>query len=357
MFGLFARKGPFDAQVKSAGKVVTVQAGENLLKAALAAGIAWPHSCRVGSCGTCRARLVSGKIKPLVDFSYTLEDADLDAGMILACQTCLRSDIEVEVNLEADALATAAAAEVSGVISGYRRLTHDIVELRLQFEEPLPSYLAGQYAELLVSGITKEPRNYSFACAPQNDGPRAATFFIRQVPGGVLTTWLHAEDRSGTPVLVNGPFGTFYLREAEAPVLCVAGGSGLAPIKALLEQMALNSFQREVVFLFGARTQADLYCLEEMAEYERQGEGRFRFLPVLSAEAENSDWTGARGNVTDRIVKEVAGVDRHHAYLCGPPPMVDAALEVLKNTGMDSKHIHYDKFLDASHMPGGRNQG
>ncbi len=354
MFGLFARKGPFDAQVKSAGKVVTVQAGENLLKAALAAGIAWPHSCRVGSCGTCRARLVSGKIKPLVDFSYTLEDADLDAGMILACQTCLRSDIEVDVELEADALATAAAAQVSGVISGYRHLTHDIVELRLQFEQPLPGYLAGQYAELLVPGITKEPRNYSFARAPDNEGPRSATFFIRQVPGGALTTWLLADDRSGTPVSVNGPFGTFYLREAEAPVLCVAGGSGLAPIKALLEQMAANGFRREVVFLFGARTQADLYCLEEMAEYERQSEGRLRFLPVLSAESEDSDWTGARGNCTDLITEWVPDAARYHAYLCGPPPMVDAALDVLKSTGVDSHHIHYDKFLDASHVRGGR---
>ena len=356
MFGLFARKGPFDAQVKSAGKVVTVQAGENLLKAALAAGIAWPHSCRVGSCGTCRARLISGKIKPLVDFSYTLEDADLDAGMILACQTCLRSDIEIEVALEADALATSAAAEVSGVISGYRHLTHDIVELRLQLEEPLPPYRAGQYAELLVPGITNEPRNYSFACAPESEDPRSATFFIRQVPGGLLTTWLHAEDRSGISVSVNGPYGTFYLREAEAPMVYVAGGSGLAPIKALLEQVAAGGFVRDVIFLFGARTQADLYCLEEIAEYEHQSGGRFRFLPVLSAEPEESDWTGCRGNVTDLIVEEVHGVHRHHAYLCGPPPMVDAALEVLKNAGVDSGHIHYDKFLDASHMPGGRNQ-
>lgn len=356
MFGLFARKGPFDAHIKSAGKVVTVQAGDNLLKAALAAGIAWPHSCRVGSCGTCRARLVGGKIKPLVDFSYTLDDADLDAGMILACQTCLRSDIEVDVELDADALVTAAAAEVSGVITGYRYLTHDIVELQLQLDEPMPGYLAGQYAELMVSGVTKEPRNYSFACAPGNDSPRSVTFFIRQVPGGVLTTWLHEQDRSGTHVSLNGPFGSFYLRESEAPVLCVAGGSGLAPIKALLEQMASTMFQREVIFLFGARTQADLYCLEEMKDYERQSGGRFRFLPVLSAEPEDSDWTGTRGNVTDLIGKEVPEVERHHAYLCGPPPMVDAAIMVLNNAGVDSHHIHYDKFLDASHMPGGRDQ-
>lgn len=353
MFGLFARKGPFDATVKTAGKVVTVQGGENLLKAALDAGIPWPYSCRVGSCGTCRARLVSGKIKPLVDFSYTLEEDALNEGMILACQTCLRSDIEVEVELEPDALATA-AAQVSGVISGYRYLTHDIVELRLELEQPLPDYRAGQYAELLVPGVTQEPRNYSFARAPENEDPQSVTFFIRQVPGGLLTTWLLAEDRSGTSVSVNGPFGTFYLREADAPILCVAGGSGLAPIKALLEQVAAREFERDVVFLFGARTQADLYCLEEMAELERQSKGRFRFLPALSAEPEGSDWTGARGNITDLIAEEIPEVAQHHVYLCGPPPMIDAALEVLKQVGVDSEDIHYDKFLDASHMPGGR---
>lgn len=354
MFGLFARKGPFDATVTSAGRVITVQAGDNLLKAALDAGIPWPYSCRVGSCGTCRARLVSGKIKPLVDFSYTLDEEALNEGTILACQTCLRSDIEVDVQLEADSLATATAAELSGVISGYRYLTHDIVEVQVGFEDSLPEYRAGQYAELTIPGITPEPRNYSFARAPENEEPRSATFFIREVPGGVLTSWLLAEDRSGTRVEVNAPFGTFYLREAEAPILCVAGGSGLAPVKALLEQIATNGFERDVVFLFGARTQADLYCVEEMRELERRSEGRFRFLPALSAEPEDSDWEGARGNITDLIAKEIPEVERHQAYLCGPPPMIDAALEVLEEVGMKNEHIYYDKFLDASHMPGGR---
>lgn len=354
MFGLFARKGPFDAYVKTAGQVVTVQAGHNLLKSALDAGMPWPYSCRVGSCGTCRARLISGKIKPLIDFSYVLDKEDLDAGMILACQTQLRSDIEVEIELEADALVTATAAEVSGVISSCRYLTHDIVELRLKLEEPLPEYLAGQYVELQVPGITKEPRNFSFARAPQNEDRQSVTFFLRQVPGGVLTTWLFADDRSGTPVSIKGPFGSFYLREADAPILCVAGGSGLAPIKALLEQVAKSGFHRDVTLLFGARTQADLYCLDEMHEYERQSKGRFQFLPALSEEPADSDWNGARGNVTDLIARTTPDVAGSHAYLCGPPPMIDAALEVLEKVGVESSHIHFEKFLDASDMPGGR---
>ncbi|WP_018174271.1 MULTISPECIES: NADH:ubiquinone reductase (Na(+)-transporting) subunit F [unclassified Thioalkalivibrio] len=351
MFGLFARKGPFKADIKPSGKALTVQPGDNLLKAALDNGIAWPHSCRVGSCGTCKARLVSGKIKPLVDFSYTLEEEDLDAGCILACQSLLKSDIEVEVDLESGELVLPEPGQVEGVIGGYRRLTHDIVEVGVRLNDPLPEYLAGQYAELVVPGVINEPRNYSFARAPETEESRSATFFVRYVPGGVMTTWLFGEDRTGSPVTLRGPFGTFFLRETDAPMLCVAGGSGLAPIKAVLEQEFSRPSRRKVTVLFGARTQEDLYCLDEMKAFESKGAGDFQFVPVLSLESEQSDWEGRRGNVTDTITEVISNLDGYEAYLCGPPPMVDAGISVLRRAGLEESKIHFDKFLDSSHKP------
>lgn len=350
-FGLFARKGPFQADVKPSGKVLTVQAGDNLLKAALDSGLAWPHSCRVGSCGTCKTKLISGKVKPLVDFSYTLEEEDLDAGCILACQSLLRSDIEVEVELEAGDVALPEPDTAEGVIGGYRQLTHDIIEVRVRLDGHLPQYLAGQYSELVVPGVNTEPRNYSFARAPDVEEPQSATFFIRYVPGGVFTTWLFAEDRTGSPVELRGPFGTFFLRETDSPMICVAGGSGLAPIKAVLEQEFSRPSRRKVTVLFGARTQEDLYCLDEMKAFESKGEGDFRFIPVLSLESDRSDWEGLRGNVTDVITEVIPDLDGHDAYLCGPPPMVDAGISVLENAGVASSNIHFDKFLDSSHKP------
>jgi CDP-4-dehydro-6-deoxyglucose reductase len=353
MFGLFGRKGPFDAKVLPSGKVITVQAGENLLKAGLEAGLAWPHDCRVGSCGTCRTKLLSGKIKPLNDFSYVLDGEELDAGIILACQTALRSDIEVEVQLGDDAEQTPVKT-VEGAISGYRHLTHDIVELSVELDEPLPKYLAGQYADLAVPGVIDKPRNYSFAAAPNGADVKVVSFFVRLVPGGEMTTWLHEQDRTGTRVAVSGPYGDFHLRESPAPVLCIAGGSGLAPIRALLEQMAAEGYPRQTRFLFGARTQKDLYCLEEMRAHKDRANGQFEFVPVLSEEPEDSDWQGRRGLVTEFVSEMMPDVQACQAYLCGPPPMVDAAIATLGEQGLGEESIFYDKFLDASHMPGGR---
>jgi len=352
MFGLFASKGPFNVQLDDGTTSFKVNAGDNLLKAALAAGLAWPHNCRVGSCGTCRCRLVEGKIKPLSDFSYVLDETELDAGMILSCQTSLRSDVRVRVQLdghEAYAPATTSGGNIDRMVG----LTHDIVELGIQLDQPLPPYRAGQYAELSVPGIER-PRSYSFARAPHVEAPGHATFHVRRVPGGEMTEWLHAKDRTGTHVSLTGPHGSFHQRKAKGRMLCVAGGSGMAPIKALLECAAGRGFDRDVLYLFGARTRKDLYCTTEMALIAERSGGRFRFVPVLSHEPPDSGWDGARGMVTQQL-RQISQTDvPADAYLCGPPPMIDAAITELKQLGLDPSRIYFDKFLDASHLPGGK---
>lgn len=355
MFGLFARKGPFTALVAPDGRQLQVKAGDNLLKAALEAGLPWPHNCRVGSCGQCRARLVSGKIKPLNDFSYVLDETELDAGMILACQTCLRSDVEVEVAMDQPPAPLSVARTVAGRIASARPLTHDILDVRIRLDEPLPAYLAGQYAELAVPGVIDRPRAYSFACAPKATAPDEVDFFIRHVPNGEMTGWLHGASRVGEQVTVSGPHGSFWLRESAAPMLCVAGGSGMAPIKALLEQVSGQGFGRKVTYVFGARTREDLYCLDEMQEIKSRGNGHFDFLPVLSQEPEDSGWSGLRGHCTEILADpRFADLADSHAYLCGPPAMIDSAVKCLTGAGLDARHIYFDKFLDASTMPGGR---
>lgn len=353
MFGFFSRKGPFTAQVNASGQIFEVKPNENLLQAALAAGVAFPHNCRVGSCGTCRCRLVSGKIKPLNDFSYVLDKVELDRGIILACQTSLRSDVVVEVELDATSARFAQAESIQGVVSSSTLLTHDILEIRICLEKSLPPYLAGQYAEISVDGIDK-PRSYSFARAPENEDAEHITFHVRQVPGGQMSGWLHAQSRVGAEVMVTGPYGSFHLRDSEAPILCIAGGSGMAPIKALLEHLSNTGFNRQVTYLFGARTQKDLYCLDEMNTITAKSNGHFRFLPILSNEPEKSNWIGLRGYVTKHITDLNVDLASCKAYLCGPPPMIDAAIEVLNQEGLGAESIFFDKFLDASYLPGGK---
>lgn len=366
MFG-FLKKKDFSAEVQPAGDTLHVTAGDNLLKAALAAGLDWPHDCRVGSCGTCKCHLKSGKIKELADFSYVLDGDELDQGMILACQTRLMSDIVVEVKLGEGGDHSVAISTIGGELTQTRQLTHDILALTITLDTPFPHaaesedkqhpYRAGQYADISFPGIEKA-RSYSFAKAPENEREKELTFFVRKVLDGECTSWLFAEDRVGSRVTVTGPYGSFWLREGEGPIVCVAGGSGMSSIMALLEHAANNGCQRDAVYLFGARTQKDLYCLDELKALETTwaaGGGKLRFLPVLSEEPADSDWQGLRGMVTEQVAAQSLDWSTTQGYLCGPPPMIDAAIEVLKQQGISEEDIHFDKFLDASSIPGGRN--
>lgn len=358
MFGFWNRsKGPFTATILPSGKTLVVKGGssENLLKNALDSGLRWPHSCRVGSCGTCRCKLVSGAIKPLNDFSYVLSGEELDAGYILACQTALKSDITVEIALEADGAGPSLARDrtISGRIAGVETLTHDILKVQVELDGEFTDYLPGQYADVMLPGVIESARSYSFANSPGNEKGNTATFFIRRVPNGELTEWLFAGRRVGDPITLNGPRGSFYLRKAEDSILLIAGGSGLAPIRALLQQIVEEGIREDVTLLFGARTQRDLYCHDDIAGLKRRAKGKFRYIPVLSSEPDESDWIGERGLCADKVSADMFG-QKSHAYVCGPPGLVDAAVTRLTALGLGEERIYFDKFLDASTMPGHR---
>ena len=353
MFGFFKKdKGPFTANIQPLGKSITVKGepSENLLKVALESGIKWPHNCRVGSCGQCRCKLLSGKIKPLSDFSYVLDGAELKAGYILACQTMLQSDIEVEVNIVSGGVDLAKSRRIEGRISRVVALTHDILDVGIELDGKFGDYLPGQYADIVVPGIVDNARSYSMSNAPSCEKANSASFFIRRVPNGTFTEWLHSGNRLGAAVTLEGPHGSFYLRDAGGPLLLIAGGSGLAPIRAILQQIAEEGRKENVTLIFGARTRQDLYCLDEIEALSRQIKGTFTFLPVLSSE----DWDGATGHCPDAITANMIDPSSSKAYLCGPPLMIDAAIDRLKGIGMSESQIFFDKFLDASSMPGGR---
>lgn len=354
----FFKKHDWRATINSE-REITVKAGENLLAAGLGAGLDWPHDCRVGSCGTCRCVLKRGKVKALNDFSYVLTPEQLEQGMILACQTALKSDIEVELELgEGDKAAT---VTLEGTLISARKLTHDIMEVKIGCDAPLPGgVLAGQYVEVSYGGLSK-PRSYSFAVAPEIESAGEITLYVRLVPNGEFTEWLFAGNREGVRVTVSGPYGNFWLRDSQLPMVCIAGGSGMSAVKAVLEHACASKVRRDAIFLFGARTQADIYCREEMEKIRSDWcrDYTFEFEYVLSNEPEDSDWNGPRGIVTDFLQKQyiepgLLDITACQAYMCGPPPMIDAGIKALTLAGLGEESIFYDKFLDSSTMPGGR---
>jgi len=236
-----------------------------------------------------------------------------------------------------------------------RLLTHDTYELVVRTADGSPPLCAraGQFAAISVPGVAR-PRSYSFARDPRREHPGDHTFFIRLVPGGEMSCWLAAKDRSGESVEIAGPLGGFVLDDGDSPMLFVAGGSGLSAVKALAEEASRRRLTRDCLFLYGARSQRDLYAQHDVAQLAAAWAAgkRMEFVAVLSDEPAESSWRGPRGFVTDYLRVNYLDRDpwrsgRFKAWLCGPPPMVEAANAALRNTGAAPSDIYCDAFADA----------
>lgn len=313
---------------------ITVQPGETVLQAAERGGVEFPNSCRVGGCGTCKCKLTGGKVKELTETGYLLTAEELKEGYVLACQSVPQSDVSVEIDLSA-----AFARGVAGTVVGQDQVTHDITRLTVELEQPLP-YKAGQFANLALEGLPGVVRSYSFAAPSHRSGK--VSFLIRKVPDGKFSSLVNDTDVMGRQVHVDRPSGDFYLRAGNTPLLFVAGGSGLAPILAVLKEAIAAGVTRPATLLFGAREQRDLYALDEITEIAQQWKGDFSFVPVLSDAAQDAQWTGERGLVTEKIPELLKAGSQ--AYLCGPPGMIDSAIGLLKQHGVGREKIHFDRF-------------
>jgi NAD(P)H-flavin reductase/ferredoxin len=315
-------------------KSITIDPKETLLDAALRQGVDFPNSCRVGGCGSCKCKLTQGKVKELTETGYLLSGEELEAGYILACQSVPQSDVSIEVDLS-----QAGKRGVSGRVTGQDHVTHDITRLTVQLDQPL-SYHAGQFANLSLDGVPGVVRSYSFATPARRDA--VVSFYVRKVPGGQLSTRIHDEDLLGHTLHVDGPHGDFWMRPGTEPLLCVAGGSGLPPILAMLQAALAAGVSRPVTLLFGAREAQDLYALDEIEAIARAWPAKFRFIPVLSNADADLTWQGERGLVTEKIAALLT--PETHGYLCGPPAMIDGAIALLREHGVAREHIHYDRF-------------
>jgi NAD(P)H-flavin reductase/ferredoxin len=336
--GLFKAKPPSTVTVSGQNLVFEVPSGKTILEAALEQGIGFPHDCKVGTCGTCHFKLIKGQISELNSSAMSLTAEQFQGGYRLACQAIPKSDLEIGMEVPLDAVE--AVIETRGLIKTQKNLTHDVIALIVETDRPI-NFLPGQYADLTVPALGA-PRSYSFASPAVGT---ALEFYVRVVPGGQFTSWLAEASRVGTETLVRGPFGQFRLHRNKAPMICVAGGTGLAPIKCILESMLPEETTRQVALFFGARNERDLYCLEDVKNLKSKWRGRFDFIPVLSAEAPHAPWQGRRGLITEHLA-EIGSGTGWEAYLCGPPAMVDAAELVLKGLGVSDDAIYADRFFD-----------
>ena len=316
-----------------------VDEDETVLNGAFRQGLMLMHGCKEGQCAACKSFLLDGEVDLDRYSTFALPDFEEAEGWTLLCRAHARSDLEVELmDFDEEILHSGVALRtVRSRVEAIEPLTRDIRRLVLRVEDGEMPFRSGQYADLRIPG-TDVYRSCSMANLPSEDG--RLEFMIKLYPGGRFSGLLADGGLDvGDAVEVRGPYGVFTLRESDRPILFIGGGVGMAPILSLLRSMADAAVGRPAVYYYGAREEQDLFHLDELRELA-SALPEFRFVPVLS----DAEWDGETGLITDVVDRMEADLTDVDAYVCGPPPMVDAAIELLLRRGVPESHMHFDKF-------------
>jgi ferredoxin-NAD(P)+ reductase (naphthalene dioxygenase ferredoxin-specific) len=312
--------------------------GETILTNALRAGIAFPHNCQSGNCGACKCEMVEGDILELPYSEYALSPAERARHLILACRAQVWGDCTVRL-LEAEETVLHPSRVLQCRVVSLSDLTHDIKGLTLSIETGGPYvFSAGQHARLKFGPGIQE-RNYSMANHPDDN---SLEFHVRAVPRGQASGYVFTSLHVGNEVKVSGPLGNAYLRDKHAgPILAVAGGSGMAPIKSICEAALRADPERRICFYFGVRDERDIYLEAYLRELTRR-HANVSFEIALSQPRQKSE--RRRGMIRDAIAADFSTFDGLKAYVAGPPPMVESVQQLLLDKGMALRDIHADGF-------------
>ncbi len=330
--------------VKPSHKQFEVEADETILEAALRQGLTLPYGCRDGACGSCKGRLVEGRIAYGKTEPRALTMAEQVAGMALFC--CARAETDLVLEAKIGSAGDIPIKTLPSRVERLERLAPDVMELglRLPASERL-QFLAGQYIDILLKDGKR--RSFSLANAPHDDG--CLQLHIRHTPGGLFTDQVFSTLKVRDILRFNGPHGSFYLREdSSKPMILLAGGTGFAPIKAIVEHALHENCERPMYFYWGARARADLY----MAELPRQWaaiHGHIRYVPVLSEPRPEDAWIGRTGLVHQAVMADFPDLSAFQVYACGAPGMIDAARRTFTGTcGLPPDEFYSDAFTIAA---------
>lgn len=331
----------FSVKIKQSDAPLAVEMGDTILTAALAAGVSYPHGCQSGNCGACKSRLHSGEIEMSPYSDYALTDDEKDSGLILACRAVPWSDCEVSW-LEPDEVVSHPLRKLDCKVAALDRVTHDITRVRLSIEAGGPfDFTAGQYARVHFADLP--PRDYSMANLPTDaGGDGTLEFHIRIVTDGGVSTFVHNDLKVGDEVRVEGPYGISYLRAKHTgPIVALAGGSGLAPVKSIVESALAAGAEQPIHMYFGVRAEADVY-LEDHFQALAAAHGNFTFEVILSEP--DGDTARRTGFLVDIVAEDFKDLDGAKAYLAGPPVMVETCVGRLKDISVRDEDCHADAF-------------
>jgi Na+-transporting NADH:ubiquinone oxidoreductase subunit F len=332
--------GEVTIDLNGGAKQYTVNGGNNLLFSLMDSGVYLPSGCGGrGTCALCKTRVIEGGGPVLPTELPYLSEQEIEEGVRLSCQVKLREDIKIQVPEELFNI-----KEFKVVVEEKVNMTPTIqaVFFKILAPEEGIKFKPGQYVQLLMprhKNPDPEYRAYSLcsACADTHD----VELLITKVPEGVVSGYVHEELEVDDELTLIGPFGNFYYQDNTNDILMVATGSGLAPLRSILQHVEMEHIQRKVTLFFGARTPEDLLYHDELVERAERMEN-FTYIPVLSRTGEGDKWEGEKGRVTDLIERHVQDNADLDVYMCGNPAMIDSCDELLRKKGIEN--IYYDKF-------------
>jgi NAD(P)H-flavin reductase/ferredoxin len=323
-------------------RIITVRAGETLLDAGLREGLAMPFECRNGGCGVCKCTLVHGQVSLLPYQDSALSAAERAAGVTLLCCAQALGDLEISY-VPAPGAKPHSVKRMLAHVTHLEPLSGDVMRVLLQIEGGKGlAFRPGQYINIVLDDGAK--RSFSFANAPHVGG--AIELQVRRVAGGRFTSAVFDTLRVGDSLRFEGPLGAFTLREdGDKPIIFVAGSTGFAPVKSMLEHAFHTGLQRHMVLYWGVRSRADLYLGDLAMQWARE-HANFRFIPVLSAPLPQDHWEGRTGLVHEAILADFPDLSAHQVYACGSVQMVQVAQPAFAQRGLASD----DCFSDAFHL-------
>jgi phenol hydroxylase P5 protein len=333
----------FTITIDPLDREVECGADQAILDACLRAGVWLPHACTHGTCGTCKLQVLEGDVEHNDASDFALMEFERNEGKTLVCVATPLSDVTLEADIEVEEGVTYhPVRDYVGTLVSIDDIARETRRLLIDLDHDM-AFNPGQYVTIEVPG-TDVTRTYSMANPPGE--PNRIELQIRRTPGGLATDgWIFRNLVPGETLKMSGPFGRFFLREARTePAILIGGGTGLAPLKSILRHVLERGLEQRMYLYQGARTQADLYDVDFFKGLEEQHPDQFTYRPCLSDE----QWDGPMGLVTDVVAADFPTCRGHTAYLCGPPPMVEAALKTLMRKRLFPKDIYREDFFDAS---------
>jgi CDP-4-dehydro-6-deoxyglucose reductase len=342
----------FTVTVQPAGRTFEVQRDEPILAAAIRSGIGLPYGCKDGACGSCKSRLLEGRVIHGAHQQKALSAAEEEAGLVLTCCAAPQTDCVIEARTVPGA-GEFPVQKMPARVASVSRPAPDVAVLRLQLPANVVlQYHAGQYIEFILRDGSR--RSYSMANAPhtQADAP-GVELHIRHMPGGKFTDHVFGAMKEKEILRVEGPFGSFFLREdSDKPMVLLASGTGFAPIKAIIEHLQHKGVTRPVKLYWGCRSKDDLY-LHDWALQAAAAMPNMAYIPVLSEAKPEDSWTGRTGFVHQAVMADLPELSGWEVYACGAPIMVESAKrDFVAQCGLPEEAFYADAFTSEADKHG-----